>query len=110
MGEFVSLLAKKKSLFPPFLDTKRFLAMKIASHHGKQLTPSESLDQYVFFLPWFMVSSKSNLQARVLSTLSDQNQSEHLDRLIQDLKKQTKNLQQSCTVINTRKCFVKFNN
>ena len=37
-----SFPAAKKSLFSSFLDTKQFFAMKWASHHYKQLTPSES--------------------------------------------------------------------
>ena len=44
----ISLLPKKKH-FLLFLDTKQFFAMKIASHHYKQLSPSKSWDQDGFF-------------------------------------------------------------
>ena len=38
----VTSLLPKKSLFSPFLDTKQFVAMKMANHHDKQFTPSDS--------------------------------------------------------------------
>ena len=43
--------AASGNLFPPFVDTKQFFAMKIANHHDRLLTPLESWDQDGFW-PW----------------------------------------------------------
>ena len=77
----VSLL-QKKSLYPPFLETKQLFAMKIENHHHKQLTPLESWDKGSLVEPGFGVSSNSNNEARILTTVWPTNQGEHLDRLI----------------------------
>ena len=39
----------QKNIFSPFLDTKPLFAIKIWNHNDKQLTPSESWDQDIFF-------------------------------------------------------------
>ena len=61
--------------------------MKIASHHDKQLTPSESWDQDVFFEPGFGVSSNSNCQAKKFTTLWHTFQGKQLDRFKYTKKK-----------------------
>ena len=86
-----SFTAAKKKPFLPFLDTKPFFAMKMINHHDKQLTPSESWDQDGFFEPGFGVSSNSNHEARIFTTLWPPNQGEHLDRLIYKLFAQGRN-------------------
>ena len=59
--------------------------MKMINHHDKQLTTSESLDQDGFSEPRFGVSSNSNHEARLFTTLWHSNQGENLDRLISDM-------------------------
>ena len=56
--------------------------MKIANHYDKQLTPSESWDQDVFFEPGFGLTSNSNHRARICTTPWHSNQVEYLDRLV----------------------------
>ena len=71
--------AKKKA----FLYLKKSLfAMKIGNQDDKQVTPSESWDQDGFVEPWFGVSSNSNHEASIFTTLWPPNQGEYLDRLI----------------------------
>ena len=36
---YCSLTSDKKIIFPTYLDTKLFLAVNIANHHNKQVTP-----------------------------------------------------------------------
>ena len=76
------LLRPQKNLFTPFVDTKRFFAMKIGNHQDQQFTPSMSWDQDGFFEPGFEKSSNSNHRARIFTTMWHSNQGEYLDRLI----------------------------
>ena len=61
--------AAKKNIFPQFLETI-FFAMKIANHHDKQLTLSESWDQDGLFEPGFGVSSNSNCAANFYNAVA----------------------------------------
>ena len=66
MEEFVFTTAKK-GFFYRFLTQKRFFIMKMIDNDDKQLTPSESWDQGVFFEPGLGVSN-SNHRARIFTT------------------------------------------
>ena len=74
----VSLLPKKSL----FMFKKIFFAMKIGNQHDKQVTPLESWDQDGLIEPWFGVSSNSNHEASIFTTLRPPNQGEYLDKLI----------------------------
>ena len=66
----------QKKLFPTFLDTKLFFAVKIANHYDNQLTPLKICDQDGFFEPGFCAASYSNYEAGILTTLWPPNQGE----------------------------------
>ena len=71
-----SFTGAKKNFSQRFLTQNYFFAVKIANHYDKQLTPLNICDQDGFFEPGFCVSSYSNYEAGILTTIWPPNQGE----------------------------------